>query len=244
MKDLLSFSRGNAKLPKTTWIFSLPAGHTCPGACECLAKFDRNEGRLKDGPKQRFRCYAASMEAAFTSLRVRVDNNLQLLRDANTFARMRDLMLRSLPDEGPPMLRIHAHGDYFSRDYLRAWAAVACERPDIHFYGYTKSLHFWVSERGNLPDNMVLNASYGGRFDHLIDEHVLPNALVVFHPDDAAALNLKIDHDDSLAASPDVHAFALLLHGVQPVGSDAAEARKRLKREGHQAEYGRGNRPK
>ena len=64
----------------------------------------------------------------------------------------------------------------------------------------------------------------------------LKTAKVVMHPDEAAALGLEIDHDESHAinAGP---SFALLIHGTQPKGSEAAEAKKRLDREGIKYAY-------
>jgi hypothetical protein len=53
---------------------------------------------------------------------------------------------------------------------------------------------------------------------------------VVLHPEEAEALNLEIDHDDTHAIENE-NSFALLLHGTQPKDSVSGEALKRLKRE-------------
>ena len=47
-------------------------------------------------------------------------------------------------------------------------------------------------------------------------------------------MGLEIDHDDSHAARPDLRhqSFALLIHGVQPKGSEAAKAVVKLKGKG------------
>ena len=60
--EKLKFAKGNAKLGKNTVIFNLPAGATCPGALLCLSRANRKTGKLTDGPKNQFRCYAASTE--------------------------------------------------------------------------------------------------------------------------------------------------------------------------------------
>ncbi len=54
-------------------------------------------------------------------------------------------------------------------------------------------------------------------------------------------LGLEIDHDDSHAAVPEWrnNSFALLVHGVQPKGSKAAEALKILKRDKVKHSYSR-----
>ena len=85
-------------------------------------------------------------------------------------------------------------------------------------------------------DNFVLTASYGGRDDHLIDDPTfnLRSAKVVFSEAEAEKLGLEIDHDDSHAARPSMRDkdFALLIHGTQPKGSEAATALKELKGKG------------
>ena len=77
----------------------------------------------------------------------------------------------------------------------------------------------------------MLTASRGGRLDHLIDEHNLRESKVVFSEAEADALGYDIDHTDEHAAIPALRleSFALLIHGVQPKGSDAAAAIKELK---------------
>ena len=89
----------------------------------------------------------------------------------------------------------------------------------------------------NLPDNFVLTASEGGKWDYLIAEHDLRFARVVFSEDEAQAAGLPLDHDDSHAMLQN-GSFALLLHGVQPKHTDAAQAMRRLRANGNSG-YGR-----
>jgi hypothetical protein len=83
-------------------------------------------------------------------------------------------------------------------------------------------------------DNFILTASYGGRGDHLISELGLRSTTVVFSEAEAEKLGLPIDHDDSHAARPSLRNqdFALLIHGTQPKGSDAAVALRALNGKG------------
>jgi hypothetical protein len=83
-------------------------------------------------------------------------------------------------------------------------------------------------------DNFVLTASYGGRADHMISELGLRSTTVVYSEAEAEKLGLEIDHDDSHAARPSLRNqdFALLIHGTQPKGSEAATALKALKGKG------------
>jgi len=236
---VLFFGRGNSKLPPDVATFSIPAGYTCPGAKACLAKFDRGKRKIVDGLHQEHRCFAASMEAARPNVRVSTDRNWQLLKHARTTEAMVALIKKSMLPAYWSKIRVHVHGDYYNMAYFLAWMEVARQHPDRLFYSYTKSLDYWIKAKTLVPNNFVLTASRGGKFDHLIDEHKLREAIVVFHEDEAKALGLEIDHDDSHAMRDDGKNFALLLHGMQSKGSKAAAALKRLRAEGVKFSYGK-----
>jgi len=78
----------------------------------------------------------------------------------------------------------YVSGDFFSQRYFDAWTTVADNRPKTLFYGYTKSLKYWVKRIGTLPPNFRLVASYGGKDDSLIAQHNLCYARVVFSESD------------------------------------------------------------
>ena len=145
------------------------------------------------------------------------------------------LLMDSLP-KNAGIVRIHVAGDFFNSDYMWAWWLTASENPNTLFYAYTKSLRYWVDVVEEMPilDNLVLTASYGGSNDYMIDAHGLRSTKVVFSEAEAEKLGLEIDHDDSHAARPSLRNqdFALLVHGTQPKGSEAATALKELKGKG------------
>jgi hypothetical protein len=125
---------------------------------------------------------------------------------------------------------------------MRAWAMVAQSRPNQKFYAYTKSLGMWLALQDIIPDNFYLTASHGGTLDYLIPKH--PNVFkrvshVVYTQEQADALGLEIDHDDSHCFG-DKH-FALLVHGSQPAGSEASQAISQRKKEGGFVGYGKTN---
>ena len=229
-QEKLKLGKGNAKLGKRVYTFSLPAGYTCPGAKTCKSRAVVVDGKatVHDGPDCIFRCFAASQEAMYPSTRKARRHNLDLLRAARTRAGMRALIREAIEDTGKVggILRLHASGDFYTQAYFDAWVDVARLFPNWLFYGYTKSIKMWGSRFNDIPENMVLTASHGGKQDDWIDPR-MRTATVVFHPDMADELGLEIDHDDSHAMKngPD---FALLLHGVQPKGSFAADAKVRL----------------
>ncbi len=236
----LFFGSGNAKLAPDVATFTLPAGYTCPGACECQSRFDRKKRKVQDGKNTMYRCFMASREATYPTLRSSTDRNWKALIQAKTVEVMTALIDISLPRKFYTKVRVHVGGDFFSLDYFVAWMEVARSNPDRLFYAYTKSLHFWRDAMFLIPQNFVLTASRGGKFDHLIDELNLREAIVVYHPEEAEAMGLEIDHDDSLAQNPKVKKFALLIHGPGAAGSKHSKARQRLKREGAEFEYGKG----
>lgn len=220
--NLLQFGIGNAKVSVAIATFSLPAGHTCPCANECLAKSNRFTGRITDGPDARFRCFAAMGEARATTVRIARWRNFELLQAAKTVQGMTDLINRSIP-LGIKYVRIHVSGDFFSENYFKAWVNVAIANPTIVFYAYTKSLHFWVKHKKSLPKNFRLTASKGGKMDSLIVKHKLKYAEVVFSEQEATEKGLELDHDDSHAIEGK-KPFGLLLHGGQKAGTAANKA--------------------
>jgi len=235
----LKFSNDNAKLGPDIVTFSLPSGHTCPGACTCLSKVDFKTNKLVDGPQQTIRCFSAAQEVAFKNTRLARRYNFALLRPLKTAKAMCDLILRSLPT-AQRIVRVHVGGDFYNQTYFDAWQMVAEARPKQRFYAYTKSIPFWrnwLNRHGALAKNFFLTASLGGKFDDLI----LPEwitASIVSHPKEAKRMRLEIDHDDSHAYNQS-RSFALLVHGMQPPGSEAAAAIKTLRAEGIQFSYSR-----
>jgi len=108
---------------------------------------------------------------------------------------------------------------------------VADDNPQLLFYTYTKSLNYWIARKDFMPSNLRITASMGGRLDHLIQEHNLKHVRVVTSPEEAKALNLQLDHDDTHAMYGDNN-FALLIHGTQKAGSDMGKAKAALRKRG------------
>ena len=138
MEAKLRFSTPNAKLKALAKrlglklrTFTLPSGFTCPGALECLSKANRETGKITDGPKTEFRCFQASAEALYPSLRNMVWNNFNVLT-SGAAKKMDDLQLASLIEASLPkfdILRVHVGGDFFSQKYFDAWLEVARRNP-------------------------------------------------------------------------------------------------------------------
>ncbi len=242
---MLTFSKGNAKLGTQTLIFNLPAGKTCPGAlfCKSFAVVDSNGKRsIRDGEHTQFRCFAASSEVQYDGAFYNRANNLQTVVDylqvgVDHAAEQLNVALQHFKTRKTSLVRIHESGDFFSIEYLEAWVKVAQMNPNLKFYCYSKSLHIF-SEFGvaNLPSNFYLTASYGGKFDYMIDANLFPRySKVVMTDEDAERMGLEVDHDDSHCFGD--RPFALLVHGTQPKGSEWGAAIRARRKAGQFGGY-------
>jgi len=235
----IHISQGNSKLTDATLIFSLPSGFTCPGAKDCLARANKKTGKITDGKNQKFRCFSASQESVYPSLRKAVWNNFTLLKKVSkdksmpTYLSMRNLLVAGIKkkiNHKIDKFRIHVGGDFYSEDYFRAWLLTARTFPFITFYAYTKSIPFIVRNLNDLPSNLKFVCSEGGKYDHLIEEYGLKRAKVVFSLDEARELGLDLDHNDSHAYDDSTEDFGLLLHNNQKAGSIASFAWREIKK--------------
>lgn len=235
---LIRWSHGNNKLPNSTMILSLPAGHTCPGARECLTRVPRNGGSAITGPDCQFACYAASQERYRRTVRDMRWHNYDALRGRDADEILSQLVTSYFKQARSytRRLRLFESGDCFSRQFAEAITRFARLIEPTIVYAYTKALPFWLDLPA--PDNLRITASWGGRFDHLIPEHFPRNARVLQTFEQAKAMGLPVDFDDSLAYGDQAVSFAHLVHGWQPKGSAMAAAINRRRRSGQFTGYG------
>ncbi len=243
---MLKFVNANAKLEGLAKmvggkIISLPllSGYSCPFAKECFAKVvedEQGKRHVEDGPDMVHRCYSVSGEVRLPNVyNLHKANWRALVNCGNNVAAMRSLLLSALPKKFD-YVRIHTDGDFFTKNYFMAWLEVCGMYTDRVFYAYTKSIPFWVyaKNKGLLPDNLILTASYGGTRDDMITPNGLRYAKVVGSEAEAADLGLVVDEFDIQAALPSLRNtnFALLIHGPQPAGSQAGKDVRALKGKG------------
>ena len=231
MENKLKFSPGNAKINFIPSL-NLSAGFSCPFADKCFTKVDPLTNKIIEGPNSEFRCFSASQENVFPSVRRQREFNFNLLKKIRTVKEMAELIEESLPHRKYNIIRIHVSGDFFSQQYFDSWMLVARRNPDRLFYTYTKSLPYWIARIGQIPANLSLTASWGGKFDSYISKFNLKSALVVGSLQEAFELGLEIDHDDSHAYIAEMPSFALLIHGTQKAGTKFSIAKAQLRKEG------------
>lgn len=234
-KRLLELSELQPYLEGKRKVYSLDllSGWTCPAARDCFARVfvENGQRRLQDGPYTQFRCFSASQEVAYPNVYKLRDGNFQAIRKMRGHKQVAELICDLLP-KNAGVIRYHVAGDFFKLAYLRGAVLAADWRPDILFYSYTKMINHLSQldmddpSNGVIRPNFLVTASIGGKYDHLIQNLGIRTAKVVFSEADAG--ELPIAHDDSHAATMG-GSFALLLHGVQPKGSEAAVALKALK---------------
>ena len=152
---------GNAKIGKGVYHFSTLPGcnGTCFGTCDgCYAM--RGNYRFK---------------SVMSALQIRTDiarNDPQFLADEIT---------REIKAHKIEYVRIHASGDFFSADYVKAWISIAMANPNTNFWTYTKSYGHGFDDELNtlnsLPNvNIVKSIVPGcgfnfGHCDYILDTY-------------------------------------------------------------------------
>lgn len=192
----MKFIKNKKYYTGVVYEWNLPTGTTCPCAKECKVTVDRITGKFNIKPGY-FRCYAASAERFPAVRKHRWDNYEYILSG----------FIPTLPDDCLNV-RIHASGDFFSQEYFDMWVGIAKSNPHVHFWAFTKSINFWLNRIADIPDNLVLTASYGGVFDHLIESNGLKCTKVYSCVTDVPE-GMPIDVNDDYARTPKIN-FALL----------------------------------
>jgi len=234
--ELAKYLAGRRKI----YSLDLLAGVTCPGALDCKSWVVEAGGKrtIRDGRDSLFRCFSSSTEIQHKNVHALHAHNTQIIKSARSTKQILHRLSTDLPTN-LGILRYHVSGDFFTQSYLRAAYALALQHPGRLFYAYTKSLHYLDSldcvdlSNGRILPNFLITGSRGGKHDNLIDYLGIRTAKVIMAESEAG--RLPIDHDDSHAATTGGN-FALLIHGVQPAGTDAAKALRALKGRGS---YGR-----
>lgn len=193
----MKFIKKTTYYSDTVYEFNLPSGWSCPGACECLVKVERESGKFHNKSTS-YRCYSAMAER-FPSARAHRWANWDGIK-AGEIPKLPKNCLR---------VRVHASGDFFNQEYFDMWLQICRDNPDVEFWAFTKSLTYWVNRMDVIPSNMVLTASVGGKHDALIEKYNLKFALVCGNLLEAVERGLPVDNNDDLARMPDV-CFALL----------------------------------
>jgi hypothetical protein len=220
---MIKFSKANGKLQKLAKALNipnsnvvsigLPSGFTCPKADQCLSKADRKTGKITDGKDMTFRCFATSLESIYPSLRNRVWDNFETIKQAIKEGTLVDQLQEALNQhKKAKVVRIHTSGDFFNKAYYEGFKELAKQNQDVVFYAYSKILEY-VGDKER-PDNFRMVYSIGGKDDKkFLELDNVPYSKVIYNASQADA---DIDIDDN-----DIHAYKgissnLIIHGSQP----------------------------
>jgi hypothetical protein len=193
----MKFVKNTRYYTGTVYEWNLPTGTTCPFALDCKVSVDRDTGKFENNSTV-YRCYAASPER-FPAVRNHRWNNFDFAKAGGV----------PVPPITAKAVRIHAAGDFFSQAYFDTWLEVCRNHPSIEFWAYTKSIKYWITRINEIPSNLELTASFGGRADHLIDEYKLKRT-IVYKSESEVPSGVPIDTNDDMARNKSVQFFALL----------------------------------
>jgi len=201
----------NSKLKKTQiYQWTLPAlkasvikngqikiKNVCPGAGVCAQA-----------------CYAMMGAYIFQNSMVKHTRNLQAyLNDPN---RLAGQLIHEIAGKLKlTAFRIHDSGDYFSAEYARWWFKIVRHLPHIQFYSYTKMVKMFKETLENeIPDNLTLIYSYGGKQDYLINEEKDRHSKVFKSMEDLieSGYHPTVESDEN-ATNPTLKKIGLVYHG-------------------------------
>ncbi len=111
--------KGNTKIGKSIYHFSIPASFTCPG-----------KTKLCD-----FKCYAKQGYFKFTNIK----QTLQAKYEASTKYDFVNRVCEEIQKRKVKQLRIHVAGDFYSSDYARKWYVIVDTCNQTNFATYTRS---------------------------------------------------------------------------------------------------------
>jgi len=191
----MKFLRKTKYYEGIVYEWNLPSGFSCPSALECLVKVERKTGKFNN-KSNAYRCYSA-MQERFPAVREHRWKNFDFLRSGGV----------PIIPEKAKAVRIHMSGDFYSQKYFDLWLQICKDNPKVEFWAYTKSVNYWVKRLDEIPDNLILTASQGGKYDYLINKHNLKNVEIIKTKEEAQGR--PIDICDDQARKPNIN-FCLL----------------------------------
>lgn len=186
----------NGKLKKAEYYtvnFGIPALKTCPSKDIC--------GKY---------CYANKGAYAWPQVKAAYEYRYQMTRKPEFIQLAIDALSKKRKLE---KVRIHDSGDFYNKEYLYKWFAIANAMPHIEFYAYTKRVKLLKDNAANIPSNMTIIYSLGGKEDALIDQNTDRHSKI-FNSLEELTKSGYIDtsYNDSNAVNKDNHRIGLVIH--------------------------------
>jgi Gene product 88 len=111
--------RGNQKLGRTIWQWSIPAVSTCPGRSLLCEN----------------RCYATKGFFCMPAVKLALVRNLEMTK-LDDFV---PDMIAEIKKKNISTVRIHVSGDMYSVEYIKKWHEIVKQSPNTRFFIYTRS---------------------------------------------------------------------------------------------------------
>ena len=174
--------------------FTLPAIDTCPNLGACARG-----------------CYAMQGAYRWSNVYAKHKSN----HDATFSPEFIGNIVQEVRAKRVNIVRIHDAGVFYTREYASKWISIAEACPDIEFYAYTKMVQLFKEELFDLPHNMTIIYSYGGKQDAMIDPSTDRHSQVFKHIDDLKLAGyVDASSDDSKALTPNKR-VGLVYHGAK-----------------------------
>lgn len=186
----------NGKLKKAEYYtvnFGIPALKTCPMADTCKSF-----------------CYANKGAYAWPQVKQAYEYRFQMSRKPEFVSMAIDALKRKKKLQ---KVRIHDSGDFYNKEYLYKWFAIAEALPNVEFYAYTKRVKLLKDNESAMPSNMTIIYSLGGREDHLIDQKVDRHSKIfnsIEELNNAGYIDTSVN--DSNAFNKTNHRIGLVIH--------------------------------
>lgn len=194
-----NYLTSNAKLRKDGILaFGIPAYKaesgriTCPGALDCIKG-----------------CYARQGFYVMENVKRAQRERLELTLSENFIG----VMNAEIARRKPKIVRIHDSGDFYSIQYLRKWIHIARANRGTHFYGYTKMVPYFKGVALNLPSNLKITFSYGGKYDFMIDRERDAHSVVFNSLKELRAAKYTNCTERDHTWKPSVRKIGLVYHG-------------------------------
>lgn len=111
-------------------------------------------------------CYAQKGAYSWSNVKPAFEKRYEITKTDEFINLMNSEIKRKKVD----FLRIHDSGDFYSKAYIQKWFTIANDNPNVNFYAYTKS--FILFQGLNIPDNLDIIYSEGGKHDKLINTKI------------------------------------------------------------------------
>jgi hypothetical protein len=207
----MNYLTSNAKMKRDGILaFGIPAYRAESGKLTCPAAKDCLKG-----------CYAKQGFYVMPNVRRAQEARLALAMSEDFIATMNAEITR----RKPKIVRIHDSGDFFSLVYLRKWCHIARANKGTQFYAYTKMVAMFKHPMcPELPANLKIVFSYGGKYDAMIDREKDAHSVIF---DSVEALNAAgyVDcHERDFTYKPEVKKVGLVYHGFNSKAFTAGAA--------------------